>query len=123
VIHLDSHIVVWTYARRSRLSATARRMLAAEACQISPAVLLEIEGLFELGRIATDAETIVSSVRRQIDLTISETPFLDVVDAARAFAWTHEPFDRLIVGNAMADGVRLLTADEHILRHFKAAVW
>jgi PIN domain nuclease of toxin-antitoxin system len=98
-------------------------MLATEACQISPAVLLEIEGLFELGRIATDADAIVSGFRRHIELTLSETPFLDVVESARAFAWTHEPFDRLIVANAMADGVRLLTADEHILRHFKDALW
>jgi PIN domain nuclease of toxin-antitoxin system len=123
VIHLDSHIVVWAYGKRSRLSSTARRMLASESCQISPAVLLEIEGLFELGRIASDADTIVSGFRRQIELTISETSFRDVVDVGRTFAWTHEPFDRLIVANAMADGVRLLTADDHILRHFKDAVW
>jgi PIN domain nuclease of toxin-antitoxin system len=98
-------------------------VLSSEACQISPAVLLEIDGLFELGRIASDADTVVSGFRRQIELAISETPFLDVVDAARAFAWTHEPFDRLIVANAMTDGARLLTADGHILSHFKDAVW
>jgi PIN domain nuclease of toxin-antitoxin system len=98
-------------------------MLATEPCQISPAVLLEIEGLFELGRIAADAETIVSGFRRHIELTFSETPFLDVVESARSFAWTHEPFDRLIVANAMADGVRLLTADQRILRHYNDAVW
>ena len=46
-----------------------------------------------------------------------------MVETARSFAWTREPFDRLIVANAMADGVRLLTADEMILRHFKDAVW
>jgi PIN domain nuclease of toxin-antitoxin system len=85
--------------------------------------VLEIEGLCELGRVASDADTIVSGVMRQLELTISETPFLDVVDAARGFAWTHEPFDRLIVANAMADGAQLLTADEHILRRFKDAVW
>jgi PIN domain nuclease of toxin-antitoxin system len=123
VIHLDSHIVVWAYGKRSRLSSMARTVLASEVCQISPAVLLEIEGLFELGRIALDVETIVEGLRPQIELTLSETPFLDIVDAARTFAWTHEPFDRLIVANAMADGVKLLTADEHILRHFKDAVW
>ena len=63
MIHLDSHIVVWAYAKRGRLSAKARKILAAEDCQISAAVLLEIEGLFEIGRIAADAETIVSQSR------------------------------------------------------------
>jgi PIN domain nuclease of toxin-antitoxin system len=123
VIHLDSHIVIWAYAKRSRLSATARKLLANEACQISPAALLEIEGLFEQGRIAADSATIASSLARQVALTVSDTAFFDVVDAARSFAWTRDPFDRLIVANAMADRVRLLTADALILRHFPGAVW
>ena len=38
-----------------------------------------------------------------------------MVEAARTFAWTRDPFDRLIVANAIADGVKLLTADEIIL--------
>jgi PIN domain nuclease of toxin-antitoxin system len=123
VIHLDSHVIVWAYARRSRLSQTARRLLQREDCVVSPAALLEIEGLFEIGRIKEDAETILTGARRTAEIAIAATPFLDVVNAARAFAWTHEPFDRLIVGAAIADGVRLLTADDHILRHFKDAVW
>jgi PIN domain nuclease of toxin-antitoxin system len=45
-----------------------------------------------------------------------------VVNAARSFAWTHAPFDRLIVGAAMVEGVRLLTADATILQHYADAV-
>jgi PIN domain nuclease of toxin-antitoxin system len=39
------------------------------------------------------------------------------------FAWTRDPFDRLIVANAMADGAPLITADETILANFRDAVW
>ena len=85
---------------------------------------MEIEGLFEIGRISARRRDDCFAVSYdQIGLTVSEAAFLDVVEAARSFAWTREPFDRLIVANAMADGVRLLTADEMILRHFKDAVW
>jgi PIN domain nuclease of toxin-antitoxin system len=123
VIHLDTHIVIWAYARRRRLSRTAERLLEREDCLVSPAALLEIESLFEIGRIQESSEAVLAGLRRSIDIVITETPFLAIVDAARTFAWTREPFDRLIVANAMADGVRLLTADELILRHFSGAVW
>ena len=123
MIHLDSHIVIWTRANRSRLSGTARRLLEDEHCLVSPAVLLEVDGLFELGRIPFDAATAFESLGSQTRLSVADTPFLDVVNAARSFAWTHEPFDRLIVGAAMAEGVRLLTADATILQHFADAVW
>jgi len=123
VIHLDAHVAVWAHASRSRLSSSARRLLVQDSCQVSPVVLLEVEMLFELRRIAADATTILARLSEQIGLTVCETPFVHVVDAARTFAWTRDPFDRLIVANAMADGAPLLTADETILANFKDAVW
>jgi PIN domain nuclease of toxin-antitoxin system len=123
VIHLDSHVAVWIDAGRSRLSSTARRLIASGPCYISPMAVMEIEILFEIGRLAQAADEVVAGVRRQIDLTVSDVPFARVVETARGFAWTRDPFDRLIVANAMADGARLLTADTTILANFKDAVW
>ena len=90
---------------------------------MSPIVLLEIEMLFELRRVVSDGAETLARLSQQIGLTVCDTPFSHVVDAARTFAWTRDPFDRLIVANAMADGARLLTADETILANFKDAVW
>jgi PIN domain nuclease of toxin-antitoxin system len=123
VIHLDAHVAVWAHASRSRLSSSARRLLARDPCQVSAVVLLEIEMLFELRRIAADATAVLARLGEQIGLTVCETPFVRIVDTARTFAWTRDPFDRLIVANAMADGARLLTADETILANFNDAVW
>ena len=123
MIHLDAHVAVWAYASRRRLSSSARRLLARGSCQVSPIVLLEIEMLFELRRVAADATAILTRLSEQIDLTVCDTPLVRVVETARTFAWTRDPFDRLIVANAMAEGARLLTADETILANFKDAVW
>jgi PIN domain nuclease of toxin-antitoxin system len=123
VIHLDAHVAIWAYAGRSRLSSSARRLLGGNACQISPIVLLEIDLLYELRRVGDDAAAILARLTQQIDLTVCETPFTRVVDTARAFAWTRDPFDRLIVANAMAERAQLLTADATILANFKDAVW
>ncbi len=123
MIHLDTHVLVWAYGRRSRLTTAARRALADDQCVVSPATVLELEVLFELRRVDADAAQVISNLQRQVHLSISESTFADVVEAARGFAWTRDPFDRLIVANAMADGARLVTADDIILRNFPDAVW
>jgi PIN domain nuclease of toxin-antitoxin system len=123
VIHLDSHVALYVHGLRSRLSSQARRLIGREPCFISPMAVLELEILFELGRVREDSSAIVATLNRQIGLTVCDTVFLDILDRARTFAWTRDPFDRLIVANAMADGARLLTADETILANFRDAVW
>jgi len=75
------------------------------------------------GPRATYTIPLAARLKGVLDVEALTAAFGDVVAAARTFAWTREPFDRLIVANAMADGVRLPTADEHILQHFRDAVW
>ena len=86
-------------------------------------VVLELETLHERGKLRNEPDRVIGILERNAGLRRSPAPLSAVVDAARTFAWTRDPFDRLIVANAMADGVRLLTADEIILRHFNDAVW
>ena len=124
MIHLDTHVVIWLAERREgMLSATARRTLDREPIGVSAMVMLELETLHESGKLKNEPDRVIGILERNIGLGRSSAALADVVDAARTFAWTRDPFDRLIVANAMADGVRLLTADEHILRHFRDAVW
>lgn len=109
--------------KAGRLSAKARRLIEREPCEISPAVLVELDMLFERGRVRVDADAILTRLRDTMGLTVSETRFIAITDCARALTWTRDPFDRLIVANAIADGVRLVTADELILANFPDAVW
>ncbi|MGI8841713.1 MAG: type II toxin-antitoxin system VapC family toxin [Caulobacteraceae bacterium] len=124
MIHLDTHVIIWlSSGRRDRLSARAKALIGRDQCQISPMVMLELETLFERGKIDRDASIPVNYLVDGIGLTISDSPLLTIVDRARSFAWTRDPFDRLIVANAMADHVRLVTADRLILEKFADAVW
>jgi PIN domain nuclease of toxin-antitoxin system len=124
VIHLDTHVAIRLHTRRaSRLSSRARQLAEREVCVISPMVVLELEMLFELGRVPAGPDTLLAELGRQIELSVSDASFAGVIDAARTFAWTRDPFDRLIVANAMLEDAQLVTADETILANFKDAVW
>jgi PIN domain nuclease of toxin-antitoxin system len=122
--HLDTHVVIWLALRRSnRLSERVRALLERDDSQISPIVILELETLFERGKIDRDAADLIDRLSGRIELIISQTPLPAIVDRARSFAWTRDPFDRLIVAHAMADDARLVTADQSILENFADAVW
>jgi len=52
MIYLDTHVVIWLYARKGEgLSTRARRLIEDEPeIAISPMVLLELDYLHEIGR-------------------------------------------------------------------------
>ncbi len=86
---------------------------------------MELDLLFAKNRIKPPSvDAMIQDVGANLtELTISKAMFSDVVDRARQIGWTSDPYDQIIVANAMADGAELITADETILNHFADAVW
>jgi PIN domain nuclease of toxin-antitoxin system len=124
MIHLDTHVAVWIYDRRFRnLSTAVQGLLRRESVKLSPMALFEYEVLLGKGRFTDPADDVLADLRDRVGLALSTCPFEAIVARARRFAWTRDPFDRLIVANAMADGARLVTADQTILANFADAVW
>lgn len=124
LIYLDTHVLVWLYAGRLDLFPDAARdRIDQSELLVSPMAILELEYLFEVGRISRPASKIVDALRAEIGLAECDLPFAAVVRRALAQTWTREPFDRLIVAQAEARGVRLLTRDETILANCDSAVW
>ncbi|MGA0544419.1 type II toxin-antitoxin system VapC family toxin [Brevundimonas sp. VNH65] len=127
MIHLDTHVVVWLYLRlNTKLSAAARREIRqADDIRISPMVMIELEDLISIGRIRVPSpEAVLGYLDEALNgVTLSRTSFADVAHHARTIGWTRDPFDRLIVANAVVDQARLVTADARINEHFRKAVW
>lgn len=126
MIHLDTQVVAWLYLRKTKnLSDVAKRLLRRSGAPvISPLVVVELEILTKLGRIdPPSVPAMIAALEDQIGLVQSDAAMSAVAQAACRFGWTRDPFDRLIVANAMADGAQLVTADQMILRHFDQAVW
>lgn len=124
MIHLDTHVVLWVWGGlQARLSSGGRRLLDAEVSGISPMVITEMALLHEIGRVSEPPATVLEDVRRGLDLQVSSSSFSAVARESIALSWTRDPFDRLILANARADGVRLLTRDRLLRQHAPEAVW
>ena len=125
IAFLDTHaFVLLGEARTDRFGADSRRLLVQADLCVSPAVLLELHFLFEIGRLAKgDPGGFHAAVLRDCDVRESPDPFADVVRHAAALTWTRDPFDRLIVGAAALHRAKLITKDANIHEHFAGAVW
>jgi len=124
VIHLDTHVVAWLFAGELELlPEEVKQILSSEELAVSPMVLLELDYLKEIGRITSTGKDIADDLAIRLGLAISTTPLSAIVPCASTLSWTRDPFDRIIVGHAMAEGVRLVTADHTILANFENASW
>lgn len=124
VAYLDTHVAAWLFAGESRLlSRNARTALESHALRVSPAVILELEFLFETKRTTVAGASVVEDLRDRLGLTVCDLPFADVVRMSGSARWTRDPFDRLIVGQAAVRGAPLVTKDRLIRKSYAPAVW
>ncbi len=123
LIHLDTHVAVWLYAGDAERLAPVRGRLATSRIAVSPMVVLELQYLYEIGRVTEAGQPVISDLIHRYGLELSEVPFSRVAHAALAMNWTRDPFDRLIAAQAAVENVSLLTRDASILQSFPLAVW
>ncbi len=125
VAYLDTHVMVWLYQHGADgISETAAACIrAAEDRRISPMVRLEMQYLYEIGRVARPAAPVLDELSARLGLSVCRTPFAEVVLAAEADDWTRDPFDRLIVAQAAARNAPLVTKDAAIHAHYSKALW
>jgi PIN domain nuclease of toxin-antitoxin system len=124
MIYLDTHLIVWLYAGRTDLlSSRARRLIDRNDLLMSPMAFLELEYLYETGRIADRAKAIHQTLQTSLGLRLCDLSFCAIIDSAVRQTWTRDPFDRIIVGQADAAKKQLLTRDQDILDNFPRAVW
>jgi PIN domain nuclease of toxin-antitoxin system len=108
---LDTHIFIWAVIGSTSLSAQARRTIEnAEAVFVSAASIWEIAIKARLGTIKADPNALVAAIDQSgfLDLPVSA---LHAAGVARLPALHNDPFDRLLIAQAMLEPLRFLTAD------------
>jgi len=101
-----------------------RAVLEKAIVLVSPMVLLELEYLYELGRTRYRATELMRKLELESDFRVCDLPFALVTEVALGESWTRDPFDRMIVAQAKANGLALLvSSDAEIAAHYPRTIW
>lgn len=125
ICYVDTQVAIWLgEANLAKLSQKALSLIQTESLRISPMAVVELQYLFEIRRIIVKPQDILVKLNAEIGLTVCDHPFPIVAEVALGETWTRDPFDRIIVAHAKANGVApLLTKDETIRAHYSNARW
>jgi len=116
----DTHLLLWAVGRVARLPGSARDLMAdpGNSLFFSAASIWEIAIERSLGRpgFATDPQLVRSELLAQ---DYRELPITsDHGVAVDGLTFIHkDPFDRLLVAQAMVEGIMLLTSDARLARY------
>ena len=108
---LDTHVFLWTVTGHAALKPAARKLIsAAEAVYVSAASIWEIAIEARLGKIEGDPEALA--------VAIDQSGMIELPIAARHAAAVAkiplrhtDPFDRLLIAQALTEPLRFVTAD------------
>ena len=124
---LDSHAIYWAVYDPERLSARASDSITDSANDliVSLASLWELSNKAALGRLAlagTSVETMFAHIR-DLSVTILPISESDVITASTLPPHHLDPFDRMLVAQAQANSLVLVTADRDIPKYDVTVLW
>lgn len=114
---LDTHVFLWAVAGSTRLKAPARRLIdAADEVYVSAASIWEIAIKAGLGKIDADPQELAAAIVASgfLELPVSATHAAGV---AQLEVHHNDPFDRLLIAQALAEPLKLLTADDMLTKY------
>jgi PIN domain nuclease of toxin-antitoxin system len=111
---LDTHVLIWTLSAPKRLAAKTLRAIETEENDVLVSVVspweLAIKGPREGLSIPADLETQLG--RQNFELLPVLLRHIDPLDS---MPYHHrDPFDRMLVAQAIADGLTIVTADRKL---------
>jgi PIN domain nuclease of toxin-antitoxin system len=125
IAYLDTNVVVWlAQGNLTPITPAASRILEQADLLISPMVLIELEYLYEIQRIKLPSSDILLKIEHELGVRVCDLSFPRVAAVVVDEKWTRDPFDRIIVAQAKANGLAsLISADEEIARNYPRTIW
>jgi PIN domain nuclease of toxin-antitoxin system len=114
---LDTHVLLWSLAAPEELSATARERIASPENVVLASVVsaweIEIKRALRKLEAPEDLEEQLARVRfTELPLHIRHARALSSLPPIH-----RDPFDRMLVAQAITDGLTLVTRDRRIARY------
>ncbi len=124
---VDTHVFLWTASQVPRLSARARRFIGdgENELYLSVASAWEIAIKFAKGHLELPESPIDYVPTRMTKHGFDALP-VSLAHALRVSGLPHhhrDPFDRLLVAQALVEGLPIVTGDENFARYGVEVVW
>jgi PIN domain nuclease of toxin-antitoxin system len=125
IAYLDTNVVLWlAQGRRDRITEKAGTVVDKADLLLSPMVLIELEYLFEIGRSKLPSQDVQLKIEYELGARVCDLAFPAIARVMIGEKWTRDPFDRMIVAQAKANGfATLVSADREIGRQYARTVW
>jgi PIN domain nuclease of toxin-antitoxin system len=120
---LDTHTLLWWLTDDRRLSRGARSAIAAGDLYVSVVSLWEIEIKRSLGRIEADTKSIVAEVASTDGFHLLDIRPSHIVTLTDLPPVHQDPFDRMLVAQALREHVVIVTRDHAIRRYPVEVRW
>ena len=112
-ILLDTHLLLWALATPERIPVSARRLIEQAEVYVSAASIWEIGIKAALGKLQADPALIAEQVEPAGFVHLPVTCW-HAAEVSRLPPLHRDPFDRLLVAQAMTEPLVLLTNDGHL---------
>jgi PIN domain nuclease of toxin-antitoxin system len=122
---LDTSVAVWlAQGDLTRITPAALDSIRNSNLFVSPMVALELAYLHEINRISLSSQDLLLKLRAELGVEICDSSFASLIAIAVNEKWTRDPFDRIIVSHAKANGLSpLISSDEAIQKNYVKTVW
>ena len=123
ILLLDTHTLIWALEDSPRLSPLARAAIVDRDNQVLVSIVSgwEIAIKRSLGRLEApdDLEPVIDAA----GFTRRPITFADVRRLGSLPAHHRDPFDRMLVAQALEDGIPLVTCDPQMARYQIQVIW
>lgn len=119
---LDTFIYIWAVMDSVKLTQAARQLIVdADEVFVSSASIWEASVKIGLGKLDADVNRLVSEIEGSgfIELPVRATHAARVRDLPEIH---HDPFDRILVAQAMSEPLMLITADAHLAAYSELVI-
>ena len=124
---LDTHTALWWINEHERLSSKAKKILLSgnHTLNVSIVSAWEIAIKVSIGKMSGLKGGIHTFINTLENMPVRILPIHSRhIEAVETLPFIHrDPFDRLLIATAKAEGMTILTADENIPKYDVPSVW
>ncbi len=124
---LDTHVLLWFAEDSARLSVKSREAIRrADVVHVSAVSIWELgikQSISRFGLTNDDFDTFIKDCLRLCNAELLPLKITHVVELTRLPPIHRDPFDRMLVAQAIAEELTLISQDRHVAQYPCDVVW